>query len=118
MTELRSHAAVLKGCPDGMYPTGTEEITYQNEACDLNDLREQVEPMLGTLNVPIGWWFNDPDLDPDVDERYFEIVLWMPRKMKTWSVRVTDFNRDEVQGWLDDTIKAAVMHWFGWQPHF
>jgi len=106
------------GCPEGMYATGTEEVTFPGTARDFADLRGQVEPMLGPLNVPIGWWFSDPEgdnFDPEVDERHFEFVVWMPRKMKTWSVRITEFDRNEVQRWLDTTVHTAVMEWFGWK---
>lgn len=94
-----------------MYPTGTEEVTFPSEERDLTALREAVEPMLGPLNTPLGWWFSGPDEDPG-----FELVIWMPRKMKTWSVRITEFDRTEVEEWLDTTIRSAVEAWFGWSP--
>ena len=105
-------SAGSKGCPEGMYPTGTEKVTFPGTARDFADLRGQVEPMLGPLNVPIGWWFND---EAEGEGHGFEFVVWMPRKMKTWSVRITDFDRNEVQRWLDTTVHTAVMEWFGWK---
>lgn len=109
----------MTGCPEGMYPTGTEEVTYLNEAENLAELREMVEPMLGPLNFPIGWWFSEPldnpDWDDEVDERHFQITVWMPRKMKTWGVRTMNFDRQEVQEWLDTTVRAEVEEWYGWK---
>ena len=102
--------SVTEGCPAGMYPTGTEHITYQNEAKGLAELREMVEDTLGPLNFPLGWWFSDSE----ADERHFVIVIWMPRKMQTWSVRIAEFDRTEVQRWLDTTIKESVNDWYGW----
>lgn len=108
----------MQGCPEGMYPPGTEAVDYPDTASTLAELQEIVEPMLGPLNFPIGWWFNtadNQDFDPNVGEHKFEFVVWMPRKMKTWSVTITDFKRAEVQQWIDTTVRAAVEEWYGFR---
>lgn len=97
----------MQGCPEGMYPTGTKEITYLSEAKDLAELKDMVEPMLGVLNFVIGWWFDDDD--------GFTVTMYMPRKMETWGVNIKHPNRSEVQGWLDTTVRAEVEEWYGWK---
>lgn len=97
----------MRGCPEGMYAMGTEEINYLNEARDLAELKDMVEPMLGALNFVIGWWFDDDD--------EFTVTIYMPRKMKTWGVCTMNFDRQEVQEWLDTTVRAEVEEWYGWK---
>jgi hypothetical protein len=99
-----------------MYPMSVDypESIHDNFA----DFKAEAEAASDCLNFPISWTFRDSD-DEDMfdDPFFFELVFLLPRKYgKTWSIRLEgdNFDREEIQTWIDTWLKGEVMHWYGW----
>lgn len=101
-----------EGCPDGMYPL---DVYYDDSPCkDFAELKIQAESTSDVLNLPLSWYFSDPE-DEDDSRSEFSLVMVMPRKqLRTWSMRTKVFDRDEVQQWLDTWVRQEINEWFGW----
>jgi|GEM_PF-2681554 len=103
----------LPNCPEGMYPP---DLDYDEEYDAFADLRAAAEGLSNCLNLPIAWHFDGPDVEyaePD-DEPEFALVFLMPRKGKTLAMWTGDFDRAEVQAWLDTWLRGEINKWFGW----
>jgi len=104
-----------------MYPM---EGDYETEYDSFAELKEHAEKASDVLNYPISWFMYDEQdedwgeyLAPgEDDKKQFTLTFLMPRKNgQAWSVTTTNFDRTEVQSWLDSFIKAEVLRWYGWQ---
>lgn len=99
------------GCPEGMYPL---ESTYEPGDYDtFEELRADAEAASDVLNLPLSWFFDDGEYDPEGPS--FTLVFLMPRKYgQTWSMRTRSFDRETVQKWLDTWLRGQINNWFGW----
>ncbi len=102
-----------EGCPEGMYPL---DVHHETNYCDdFRELRAWAEAASDILNLPLSWYFADPDPEYDQNLPTFALVFHMPRKNSNWSVTTSKFDREEVQAWLDTWVRGEITKWFGWQ---
>jgi hypothetical protein len=92
--------------------------TYEN----FQELKEHCEATFGGLNFPLSWYIYDEQdedwgkyLEPgELAQKEFSILNFMPRKGASAQWTTYNFDRAEVQNWLDTFVKAKVMEWYGW----
>lgn len=105
--------------PSGMYPMDGD---YLEEFARFADLRTVAEGASDILNFPISWTLYDETDDDwgryvpegDSDRREFTLTFLLPRKHgRTWALRTREFDRAEVQGWLNTWLRVEVNRWYG-----
>lgn len=103
----------FEGYPKGMFPL---DLTYEaNEYDTFAELKAEAEQASNSLNLPLSWIFDDPKWCEDGEEPAFTLVFLMPRKDgNTWGMSTTNFDRAEVQAWLDTWLRGEINTWFGW----
>jgi len=87
-----------------MYPL-VDGPTYSEIYDSFAELRTAAEKMIGSLNFPLSWWLDDDS---------FDLCIFMPRKSRTTVWSTANFDRAEVQEWLDSFVRAEVAKWYGW----
>ena len=100
------------GCPEGMYPLDSD---FEDNWFDtFAELAEAGESSSDVLNVPMSWFFTG-DEDEDDFTNTVQLVFYMPRKGRTWSMRAKydPAERAENEQWLKDFTKREMTTWFG-----
>lgn len=102
-----------------MYPL-LDNPTYEESFESFQELKEHCEQTFNGLNFPLSWDIYDEASEDwgkpwsEGETKEFSILNFMPRKAASAKWSTGNFDRAEVQNWLDTFIKANVMAWYGW----
>lgn len=101
-----------------MYPL-TDHPDYSETFEHFNDTRTQLEDLPEGLNFIVSWFIydeHDPDFrkyDP-TEQPEFQVLVFLPRKTKTTVFRTNQFDRTQVEAWLNGPVRERTMRWYGW----
>jgi hypothetical protein len=102
-----------------MYPL-LDNPTYEETFETFQELKEHCESTFNGLNFPLSWVLYDEASEDwgkpwgEGETKEFSILNFMPRKGRSSKWTTYNFDRAEVQEWLDTFVKANILAWYGW----